>query len=946
MMKGKKRLLASVLICSMFASVFLCTAVPNLSHAAPEAHDLNAWNFETGTIDSLGTPQSVDSDGYYAAGVSIAPGGANGSQYALLISGANNGNGQLITGLQPQTAYVLTYWAKLLNCASSAYPNVGVKDYDGSAYQAIAQYTSQWAEYHIEFTTGANSTSALLYTWIFGSGYAELLLDDFSIAEKNHTHTYENGVCACGAVDPNTEIVSSIRSKYLYYDYRNSELQIFYLASDVSGFRSYQLQVFAERYDADAGTYRTQSSNLLPMENAVDNQYIVFKFPVDDIAQLNDNLNFCLACNRANGNFCKSATETCSIAGMLTDRLDAFSLENGKTDTAQAERRYIVDLLLYASAEQHLTGYNTSALADGGLTSAQRAWATRQTATAAQRETDATVSYGAFETALAAGDQTNTAYSGITYNGAVADANFFLLYNTLGYERIGTKKAFVRSISPVSPTWTDGGDWALLNSSNEILARGELVYKGFSFGLQLWEADFTDVDAVENCRLLVTMRNNLGQTVYRETSCPFSIQDELYFDNALIELTIDNAKAREAPPEMASCFFDCNSMMGEAYSHGVFLNGLVQTYVLKYDELTSAQRTDLMTAAQRAFDYLQSLHVDSTGEFIHSDPRLYNADINLGYHNTFEALYGYAAYLYYFKDIDTTRATTENYRRAVKSLEYLQTNYPTDAWYPYREYLIPVCYYLYKYSGTNAWLTLGKNLIETELSNFNLRTMYRSGSRSIPIFEGVYLFMTDSSITLPNRDAWLASLNSIKNTYYTGIDARNAMDILPISDYDTAAAEWDNMWQLPAGEIEQHWQLTTGRAANAMDACFLGELTGDASLEAIATGSLGYIMGLNPGFSGNLVTNPTTTRPMAAAALVYNLSTRHSTGWYFWQFTPANNTFLSVMNGFRIENGTYVFESNDLDDWVYGESFLRHDGAFAYAFCVYERFLSQIRDGG
>ena len=943
MMKNKKRLIASVLICSMFAGVFLCTALPDLSASATETPALSAWNFESGTIDSLGTPQSVDSDGYYAAGVSVATGGANGSRYALLISGAGNGNGQLIAGLKPQTAYVLTYWAKLLSCGADAYPNVGVKNYDGAAYQAIDRYTSQWAEYHIEFTTGTSADSALVYTWIFGSGGAELLLDDFSVAEKNHTHTYVNGICACGAADPNTEIVSSITSKYLYFDYRNSELQIFYLASDVSGFCSYQLQMYAERYDAETGGYVTKSSNLLPMESAVDHQYVVFKFPIDDIAQLNDNLHFCLACNRANGSFCKSATETCSVAEMLKDRLDDFSLENGKTDTAIAERRYIVNLLLYASAVQQQTGYNQSNLADSALTSAQRAWATRPTGTVEQRETDTTVSYGAYEAALTAGDKSNTNYPGVAYTGAVTDTNFFLLYNTVGYERTGTKKAFVRSIAPVAPTWTDDGDWTLVNSDNEILARGKLVYRGLSYGLQLWEADFTDVDAEETCRLIVSVRNNLGQTVYRETSCPFSIQDALYSDNVLLALTIDNAQAREAPADVGGGYYDCNTMMGEAYSHGVFLNGLVQTYVLKYDELTSAQRTDLMEAAQQAFDYLQALHVDETGEFIHSDPRRDNADINLGYHNTFEALYGYAAYLYYFKNVDPTRATTENYRRAVKSLEYLQTNYPTDAWYPYREYLIPVCYYLYKYSGSNAWLTMGKNLIETELSNFNLRTMYRSGARSIPIFEGVYLFMTDSSITLPNRNAWLTSLNNIKNTYYAGLDAQNAMDILPISAYDTAVSEWDNMWRLPAGEYEQNWQLTTGRAANAMDACFLGELTGDASLEAIATGSLGYIMGLNPGFSGTLVTNPTTTRPMAAAALVHNLNARRSVGWCYWSFTPKNDTFVSVMNGFRIQNGAYAFEN---DAWEYGETFLRHDGAFAYAFCVYERFLSQLRDGG
>lgn len=941
-MKHRKKILAAALAGCLLLGLLLFAGLPKLSVSADGLTNqgLTAWDFESGTIDALGTPQSVDTDGYYAAGVSIVAGGANNSDYAMLISGAGNGNGQTIFGLTPNTAYRLSYWAKLLYCGSGAYPNVGVKNYNGNAYQAIDSYTSEWAEYTLEFTTGANATSALLYTWIFGSGNAELLVDEFTLLEKNHVHSYVNGTCSCGAVDANPDTVSALTAKYLNYDYRSAELEIYYLTSELSGFSSYQLRVNAQRYDTAAGTYKTVCTNLFPSEQAVDGQYTVFRYPISDLVYLNEDLQFCLVCNRLNGAYCKSAAQTCNAAQLLADRLNTHAVANGQTDTALALREYLANLLVYAAETQAGAGYPAQLRCDTLLTAEQRGWTTRQTAAAAQRETDTTVSYGAYEQARRAGDRRNTVYPNTAYNGAAADGNFFLLYNTLGYEQTGTKKAFIRSVTNVAPSLTGEGEWALINSDNELVAKGAVVYKGFSYGLQLWEADFTDVDTAGTCHLYVTLCDRFGAIAYRETSSEFQIAKNLYSENVLLGLTIDNAKARQAPSDVGGGYYDCNTTMGEAYSHGVFLNGLVQTYVLNYNTLTYAERTDLIAAAQRAFDYLELLHDDSTGEFINSDPRRYNADVNQGMHNTFEALYGYAAYLCYFKDTDPTRAGNDNYRRAVRSLEYLQSNYPTDSWYPYREYLIPVCYYLYKYSGSSAWLTMGSNLIENELSSFNLRTMYRSGARSIPLFEGVYLFLSDSSINLPRRAAWLSALNSIKNTYYLGIDEKNAMDLLPISTYENAAAEWDNMWQLPSGEYEQNWQLTTARATNAMDACFLGMLTGDTSLEPIATASLGYIMGLNPGFSGSLVTNPTSTRAMSAGALVQNLNARRSTGWYYWRFTPLNNTFLSVMNGFRIVDGQYCFENSDLDDWTYGETFLRHDGAFAYAFSVYERYLS------
>ncbi len=538
-------------------------------------------------------------------------------------------------------------------------------------------------------------------------------------------------------------------------------------------------------------------------------------------------------------------------------------------------------------------------------------------------------------------------YEGIEYTAEVTSDNFAMLYNTLGYEQDGTKKAFVRSIEYVSPDKVgENSLWTLLDEDNQIVAQGSLVYKGLSFGLQLWEADFSDITQLGTFRLVSEITDSSYEPVYQEVSSDFLIQNRIFSHNLLLPLTLYNAQAREAPQELGGGYYDCNTAMGEAYSHGVFLNGLVQTYVFQMATLSADERRGLEEAAARAFDYLVLLHDDKTGEFIHSDPRRYNADINQGYHNTYEALYGFSAYLWYFSDIDTSRANDQNYARAAQSYDYLQTyvsdDIAADIGYPYKEYLIPVCYYLYKYSGDSLWLNRAVNLIDAELLNFNLREMNRRGSRSIPMFEGVYLFLTDGE-HIPNRQDWLERLTDIKNDYFKDLSEKNAFAILPVSDEVVAAKEWDEMWRTPMGEYSgKNWQLTTARASNAMDACFLGELTGDESMEEIAAGSLGYILGLNAGFDGELVMNPASTSRISAGAFVQNMNGRYVRGWSYWGFTPKNNTWMSVMNGFCMVDGQYTFKDESNDDWIYGETFLRHDGAFAYAFCVYERFVNAL----
>jgi len=525
--------------------------------------------------------------------------------------------------------------------------------------------------------------------------------------------------------------------------------------------------------------------------------------------------------------------------------------------------------------------------------------------------------------------------------------NFVLLYNTLGYERLGTKKALVRSIAFVEPETIPGEwTWMLLDASGQIVAEGMMDYRAYSLGLQLWELRFDEVTAAGTYQLKIFLTAPDGSILYQELSTPFQIADSLYTANMLLPLTLYNARARVAPEKMGGGFYDCHSQMGEAYSHGIFLNALVQTLLMTGDQLTEEDKLGLQDAASTAFDYLTLLHKSETGEFANSHPSRPYPDTNPGLHNTYEALYGYCAYLWYFRDLEPSRASAEAYERAVLSFAYVEEQYPSGGFYasvhPHMECLIPCCYYLYLYSGDKQWLDKGVSLINSQLANFNIAEQNRSGSHAIPYFEGVYLFaqlLKDD----PVRTEWIARLTEIQDAYFTNLPERNAFGIIPISDY--GPTEWEDMTLAPATH-----QFHPGRAANAMDMCFIGELTNAPWLEENAAGELGWLMGLNAGFNSNLVSEPkgykpdeNNTSPMKAGAFVYNLNIRRAKTWTKWSFTRRDMNMVSLMNGFKPDYGkTYYYANMSSNDYWYSETFIKTDGVYAYAFQVYERFISLL----
>ena len=84
---------------------------------------------------------------------------------------------------------------------------------------------------------------------------------------------------------------------------------------------------------------------------------------------------------------------------------------------------------------------------------------------------------------------------------------------------------------------------------------------------------------------------------------------------------------------------------------------------------------------------------------------------------------------------------------------------------------------------------------------------------------------------------------------------------------------------------------------------------------------------------------------MSAAAFVHNYPGRRAKSWFWWEFKPADERFMSIVNGFVVTGGRYCYDYRHMDDWWTAETFIKHDGAFSYAMCVYEDFVQKAAGG-
>lgn len=95
----------------------------------------------------------------------------------------NSGATQTITGLEPNTTYVLTGWLK---SSSNNAVQLGVKWHGGN--ELISQTTSTaYVQLSVKFTTGPASTSAVIYCMNAAGGSNQMTADTFSLVQTSET---------------------------------------------------------------------------------------------------------------------------------------------------------------------------------------------------------------------------------------------------------------------------------------------------------------------------------------------------------------------------------------------------------------------------------------------------------------------------------------------------------------------------------------------------------------------------------------------------------------------------------------------------------------------------------------------------------------------------------------------------------------------------------------
>ena len=144
----------------------------------------------------------------------------------------------------------------------------------------------------------------------------------------------------------------------------------------------------------------------------------------------------------------------------------------------------------------------------------------------------------------------------------LAASNFALLYSTVGYEAIGPKRALIRTLNdiPDSVDLSPQSHFFLRQTDSRQLATGVLKgpqvatgvlrrLPGKTFGMQLWEADFSSTVAEGTYTLGVNLIAPGSGLVASLQSAPFDIRSNLVSSNLLKPMSLANAEARRGADE-------------------------------------------------------------------------------------------------------------------------------------------------------------------------------------------------------------------------------------------------------------------------------------------------------------------------------------------------------------------------------------------------------------
>ncbi|MDX3247126.1 carbohydrate binding domain-containing protein [Streptomyces sp. ME18-1-4] len=186
-----------------FGNAVSATAAPNIgAYNGTGGNLVSNADFETGSMSPW-----VNS----GAAPSVTSSNARTGTYALTTQASGSGANQNLTGLSPNTTYLLTGWAKVANAGETL--AIGVKNYGGTeTFTNVA--TSSYTQAAVLFTTGSSSTTATIYCWKNTGGAGAGYCDDIAVeALSSATNGVANPGFESGALSPwaqSTGMASSV----------------------------------------------------------------------------------------------------------------------------------------------------------------------------------------------------------------------------------------------------------------------------------------------------------------------------------------------------------------------------------------------------------------------------------------------------------------------------------------------------------------------------------------------------------------------------------------------------------------------------------------------------------------------------------------------------------------------------------------------------------------
>ncbi|WP_416982567.1 carbohydrate binding domain-containing protein [Streptomyces sp. T028] len=170
--------------------------------SATAAPNIGAYNGTGGNLVSNAGFESGSMSPWTNSGAapSVTSSNARTGTYALTTAASGSGANQALTGLSPNTTYLLTGWAKVANAGETL--AIGVKSFGGTeTYTNIA--TTAYTQAAVLFTTGSSNTTATVYCWKNTGGTGAGYCDDLAVEPlSSATNAITNPGFETGALTP------------------------------------------------------------------------------------------------------------------------------------------------------------------------------------------------------------------------------------------------------------------------------------------------------------------------------------------------------------------------------------------------------------------------------------------------------------------------------------------------------------------------------------------------------------------------------------------------------------------------------------------------------------------------------------------------------------------------------------------------------------------------